>query len=79
MPRSFGEVASNPIGTVYVDRRALASAHVHRPLQHGISGAAAEGAESSSSSVVVTKMMKTTERSSSTQARGDGTLRPAAR
>jgi putative restriction endonuclease len=46
MPRTFGQISGQPIHTAYVDRRALADAGVHRPLQHGISGAAAEGADS---------------------------------
>ena len=33
-------------GTAYVNRRALADAGVHKPLQHGISGAGAEGSDS---------------------------------
>ncbi len=44
--RVFGEIAGNPVGTTYKDRRALAAARLHKPLQHGISGAAAEGADS---------------------------------
>lgn len=42
--RTFGQI--DPVGTSYADRRALADAAVHKPLQHGISGAAAEGADS---------------------------------
>jgi putative restriction endonuclease len=42
----FGEIAENPKGSTYANRRALADAAVHRPLQHGISGAASEGADS---------------------------------
>jgi putative restriction endonuclease len=44
--RVFGEIPGNPPGTVYANRTALAKANVHKPLQHGISGAAAEGADS---------------------------------
>jgi len=44
--RLFGEIQGNPPGTTYVDRRALADAGVHRPLEHGISGAQKEGADS---------------------------------
>jgi putative restriction endonuclease len=43
--RRFGEIPGNPPGTAYVDRRGLADAGVHKPLQHGISGAGAEGAD----------------------------------
>jgi putative restriction endonuclease len=46
MARAFGEIAGNPIGTAYADRRAIAAAGVHRPLQHGISGVETEGADS---------------------------------
>lgn len=46
MARVFGEIAGNPPGTTYSNRRALAQAGVHKPLQHGISGASAEGADS---------------------------------
>lgn len=46
MARIFGQIPGNPVGTTYVDRRALAAAGVHKPLQHGISGATAEGADS---------------------------------
>jgi len=44
--RTFGEIPGNPPGTAYVNRTELAAAGVHKPLQHGISGAAAEGADS---------------------------------
>lgn len=44
--RIFGDVPGNPIGTTYGSRRELAAAGVHRPLQHGISGSGAEGADS---------------------------------
>lgn len=46
MARSFGEIPGNPVGTTYANRAALASAKVHKPLQHGISGAARDGADS---------------------------------
>jgi putative restriction endonuclease len=46
MARTFGHIGGQPVGAAYVDRRALADAGVHRPLQHGISGGAAEGADS---------------------------------
>lgn len=42
----FGEVPGIPLGALFEDRRALAVAHVHRPLQAGICGLAEEGAES---------------------------------
>lgn len=44
--RHFGHIPGNPVGTAYPSRRSLADAGVHRPLQHGISGAGAEGADS---------------------------------
>lgn len=44
--RIFGDIPGNPVGTTYATRRELAAAGVHRPLQHGISGAALEGADS---------------------------------
>jgi putative restriction endonuclease len=44
--RVFGEIAGNSVGTSYSDRRGLAAAQIHKPLQHGISGAGAEGADS---------------------------------
>lgn len=34
------------VGEVFPDRRSLAAAGVHRPLQAGISGGAADGADS---------------------------------
>jgi putative restriction endonuclease len=46
MARIFGEIPGNPPGSVYANRTALAQAGVHKPLQHGISGAASEGADS---------------------------------
>ena len=42
----FGHVPGSPPGSVFEDRRALAAARVHRPLQAGICGRADEGAES---------------------------------
>jgi putative restriction endonuclease len=44
--RTFGQIVGQVPDAAYADRRALADAGVHRPLQHGISGAAAEGADS---------------------------------
>jgi putative restriction endonuclease len=44
--RTFGEIAGVPPGTVFPNRRALADAGVHRPIQAGISGSANEGADS---------------------------------
>jgi len=44
--RTFGEIPGVAPGTTFASRRALADADVHRPLEHGISGAAAEGADS---------------------------------
>jgi putative restriction endonuclease len=46
MARTFGHILGVPIGTLFEDRRQVASAGVHRPIQHGISGAAREGADS---------------------------------
>lgn len=46
MPRTFGEIPGYPPGTMFDARRELADAGLHRPLQHGISGAAEEGADS---------------------------------
>jgi putative restriction endonuclease len=46
MARVFGQIPGNPAGTGYRDRRALAGAGVHRPLQHGISGGVDVGADS---------------------------------
>lgn len=46
MTRIFGAISGNPAGTSYESRRALAASGVHRPPQHGISGAASEGADS---------------------------------
>src|SRR5215203_3410651 len=44
--RTFGEIPGNPPGTTYTSRDELANQRVHAPLQHGISGAASEGADS---------------------------------
>jgi putative restriction endonuclease len=44
--RVFGAIPGVPVGKVFVNRRALHDAKVHRPLQAGISGAAKEGADS---------------------------------
>jgi putative restriction endonuclease len=46
LERLFGEIPRNPVGSSYVTRRELAAAGVHRPLQHGISGAVLEGSDS---------------------------------
>ncbi|PJN36178.1 hypothetical protein CG747_35165 [Streptomyces sp. CB02959] len=42
----FGAVPGIAVGQVYIDRRALAAARIHRPLQAGICGTAEQGAES---------------------------------
>jgi putative restriction endonuclease len=44
--RIFGEIAGVPEGSQFHDRRTLAAAGVHRPLQAGISGGGNEGADS---------------------------------
>lgn len=44
--RVFGAVAGVTVGAVFATRAALSAAGVHRPLQAGISGAAADGADS---------------------------------
>ena len=44
--RTFGELPGVAVGTVFPDRRALAAAGVHRPLQAGIAGTGELGAES---------------------------------
>jgi putative restriction endonuclease len=44
--RIFGDIDGVPIGTTFPDRRALLDAGVHRQLQAGIAGSAAEGADS---------------------------------
>jgi putative restriction endonuclease len=46
MPRVFGDIPGFPPGHEFPDRKALAAAGVHRPLQSGISGASGEGADS---------------------------------
>lgn len=44
--RLFGAIPGIPIGRPFKDRRSLAEAGVHRPLQAGISGGGGEGADS---------------------------------
>jgi putative restriction endonuclease len=44
--RFFGTPDGVHVGQLFVDRRELHDAHVHRPLQAGISGTKAEGADS---------------------------------
>lgn len=44
--RLFGAITGSPEGTSFVDRKAASAVGVHRPLQAGLSGAAAEGADS---------------------------------
>jgi putative restriction endonuclease len=44
--RLFGDIQGIPVGTTFRDRKSLAEAGVHRPLQAGISGAGQEGADS---------------------------------
>ncbi|MDA0160648.1 YDG/SRA domain-containing protein [Solirubrobacter ginsenosidimutans] len=46
MARVFGNIAGQPEGRRYVSRREAHEAGVHKPLQAGISGASAEGADS---------------------------------
>ncbi|RNE64212.1 hypothetical protein EEJ31_04950 [Cryobacterium tepidiphilum] len=46
MTRFFGTPADVHVGQQFIDRRELHDAYVHRPLQAGISGTAAEGADS---------------------------------
>lgn len=46
MARHFGSITGVAVGTTFASRRELADAGVHPPLQHGISGAGAEGADS---------------------------------
>lgn len=46
MARVFGHIPGIAVGMTFASRRALANAGVHRPLQHGISGAGDEGADS---------------------------------
>ena len=43
--RRFGDVGV-AVGTLFSDRKALAAAGVHRPLQAGISGSGHDGADS---------------------------------
>jgi putative restriction endonuclease len=43
---AFGAIPGIPVGTSFPDRRALAAAGVHRPLQAGISGSGRRWAES---------------------------------
>ena len=44
--RVFGSIPGHPARTLYESRGALSRAGVHRPLRAGISGSAAEGADS---------------------------------
>lgn len=44
--RHFGEIPGYPVGSWFPDRAALAAAGVHPPTMAGISGGAAEGADS---------------------------------
>ena len=44
--RIFGDIDGVPAGATFPDRRALLGAGVHRQLQAGIAGSAAEGADS---------------------------------
>ena len=46
MTRTFGEIPGHPEASRYGTRREAHEAGVHRPLQAGISGAAADGADS---------------------------------
>jgi len=46
MPRFFGTPTDVHVGQQFIDRRDLHEAAVHRPLQAGISGTKAEGADS---------------------------------
>jgi putative restriction endonuclease len=46
MARHFGAIPGVAAGASYPDRRAVATANVHRPLQAGISGGEREGADS---------------------------------
>ena len=46
MARMFGDIAGQPEGSRYASRQDAHYAAVHRPLQAGISGAAAERADS---------------------------------
>jgi putative restriction endonuclease len=44
--RIFGHIDGIPVEATFPDRRALLEAGVHRQLQAGIAGSAAEGADS---------------------------------
>jgi putative restriction endonuclease len=44
--RIFGHIDDVPVGATFSDRRVLLEAGVHRQLQAGIAGSAAEGADS---------------------------------
>lgn len=46
MARFFGTPDGVKVGDLFIDRRELHDAHVHRPLQAGISGSRSEGADS---------------------------------
>src|SRR3954470_11214782 len=46
MARTFGDIPGQPEGSRYASRQEAHEAGVHRPIQAGISGAAAEGADS---------------------------------
>jgi putative restriction endonuclease len=46
MARVFGELPDHPSGTWFADRKDVARAGVHRPIQGGISGSESEGADS---------------------------------
>ncbi|MBX3090120.1 MAG: HNH endonuclease [Cryobacterium sp.] len=46
MARFFGTPDGVKVGDLFIDRRELHDAHVHRPLQAGISGSKQEGADS---------------------------------
>lgn len=46
MPRFFGTPDGVQVGQLFVDRRELHDANVHRPIQAGISGTRADGADS---------------------------------
>ena len=58
MARVFGEIPGNQVGTLYENCAAAANAGVHKPLIAGISGAAADGADSIGE-VVAMKTMRT--------------------